>query len=172
MEKTLNDIMNYAIQAHTDCNHRYAKVYPYSYHLEIAVAFGKKFKHLIPEKDWNDVEGGIWCHDLIEDARQTYNDVKKSTNKVVAEYSYVLANEKGRDRAHRANAKYYRGIRRYKHASFIKLCDRLANVYYSIQSKSPMLETYKKEQSHFRNELYDSNYEEIWIQLETFINEN
>ena len=171
METNIESIRIYACNAHAEVNQRYADL-PYSYHLKIAVAFGHKFKHLIPEEDWEDVEGGLWCHDLIEDTRKTYNDVLKATNKVIAEYSYALANEKGRDRDHRANEKYYKGIRKYKHSTFIKLCDRLANVYHSIQTKSRMLDMYKKEQPHFREALYDGRFEEMWIQLEKFINEN
>lgn len=172
METNISNVIRYASNAHAETNQRYAKEYPYSFHLDMAANFGFKFLHLIPEEDWEDVLGGIWCHDLIEDTRQTYNDVKRATNEVIAEYSYALANEKGKNRATCANAKYYREICRYKHASFIKLCDRLANVYYSIQSHSTMLDMYKKEHPHFRALLYDGRFEEMWIQLETFINEN
>jgi len=166
---TTEDIRVYAANAHAETNHLYAKKYPYLFHLKMAVVFGEKFKHLIPEEDWLDVVGGIWCHDLIEDARQTYNDVKKATNKVIAEYSYALANEKGRDRAHRANAKYYRGIRAYKHATFIKLCDRLANICYSVESKSSMLKKYREEHDHFKTELYDPKHDEMWELIESFL---
>ena len=40
--------------------------------------------------------------------------------------------KKGRNRGERANDLYYQGIRQTKFASFIKMCDRLANIQYTM----------------------------------------
>ena len=167
MKKTIEDIITYAKVSHIEANQLYANEKPYTFHLEMAVNIGEKYKALIPEKDWFDVLGGIWCHDIIEDARQTYNDVLKNTNETIAEYAYALTNEKGRNRKARANHKYYRGIRAYKHARFIKLCDRIANVSYAKMEKSEMFEMYKKEHSEFIDQLYNRKYHIMWDELET-----
>ena len=37
-------------------------------------------------------------HDVIEDARQIYNDVRQQLGETVAELAYSLTNEKGRNR--------------------------------------------------------------------------
>lgn len=91
-----------------------------------------------------------FLHDTIEDARMTYNDVVKFLKEFkgggfvlpegvrqhledqVPEIVYALTNEKGRNRGERANDLYYQGIRQTKFASFIKMCDRLANIQYTM----------------------------------------
>ena len=103
-------------------------------------------------------------HDAIEDCRMTYNDVKQLMLNIthrdyfvsenVAEIVYAVTNEKGKNRAERANDAYYEGIRKTSFATFIKYCDRLANIQYGNIFKhylggNRMIEVYKKEQSHF-----------------------
>jgi (p)ppGpp synthase/HD superfamily hydrolase len=94
-----------------------------------------------------------WGHDLIEDTRTSYNDVKDKLGQEVAEIIYAVTNEKGKNRKERANHKYYEGIRNTKGAIFVKLCDRIANVQYSKMTKSRMFEMYQKENQHFIEEL-------------------
>jgi hypothetical protein len=120
----------YAISCHEKVNQMYDGK-PYSYHLGMAVDFGEMFIELIPEQHRKNVISGIWGHDLSEDCRKTFNDIKKSLNKEVAELVYAVTNEKGKTRAERANSKYYTGIRITPFAKFIKLADRLANVKHS-----------------------------------------
>jgi (p)ppGpp synthase/HD superfamily hydrolase len=88
-------------------------------------------------------------HDLIEDTRVSYNDVKKVLGEDAADIIYALSNEKGKNRKERANDKYYTGIRNTPGAVFVKLCDRIANVQYSKMTGSSMFEKYKKENIDF-----------------------
>jgi len=69
----------------------------------------------------------------------------------VADIIYAVSNEKGKNRKERANDKYYEGIRQTEGASFVKICDRIANVQYSKMTGSKMFEMYKKENEHFKN---------------------
>jgi len=140
--------------------------HPYWYHLIGVARVAERFIYLIPKEDRDTVYGGCWCHDTIEDAGVTYNNVKEATNLIVAEYSYALTNDKGRNRAERAGPGYYYGIRIYKHASFIKLCDRIFNVEYSRTHGTRMYSMYKKEYEKFRKELYDGRWEEMWEHLD------
>jgi (p)ppGpp synthase/HD superfamily hydrolase len=143
--------------------------HPYRFHLRSVVDVAMEFIHLIPKPDRDTVLGGAWAHDLIEDAGVTYNDTKNNTNLIVAEYAYALTNDKGRNRAERANPGYYYGIRIYKHASFIKLCDRISNVRYSKEHGSSMYGKYKKEYEHFKIHLYDRRWEEMWKVLDDLL---
>ena len=102
-----------------------------------------------------------WVHDIIEDARETYNDVKRETNETIAELAYALTNEKGRTRQERANDKYYKGIRETKNASFIKFCDRIANVTHSKNNGSRMFEKYKVENEAFITKIFVPECEEV-----------
>ena len=158
----------YAIKCHTDTCHYY-DTHLYSYHLQMVVDVANKFIHLIPEKDRDIVISSAFCHDLIEDTRVTYNDVKTATCLEVAEIVYALTNEKGKTRKERANDKYYQGIRNTPYATFVKLCDRIANIEYSMSQRSRMLEMYRKETPDFINTLYDEKYDEMFHYLETLV---
>jgi hypothetical protein len=97
-----------------------------------------------------------WGHDLIEDCRVSYNDVKEILGQEAADIVYAVTNEKGKNRKERANDKYYEGIRETKGAVFVKLCDRIANVQYSKMTGSRMFEMYRKENDNFIEKLgYD-----------------
>jgi len=159
----------YAARAHELVNHFYDN-HPYRYHLKMAADVGEKFIHLIPTRERDHVRAGIWVHDLIEDARETYSDVKKKLGEIAAEYAYACTNEKGRVRADKTNEKYYNGLKKYRHAVFIKLCDRFANIEYSKKRESSMFKKYKKEFPHFKESLYDGRYQKLWDELENLIN--
>ena len=92
----------------------------------------------------------------------TYNDIREALGGPIAEITYALTNEKGRNRKERANEKYYEGIRNTPYATFVKLCDRLANVTYSKQQGSSMLDAYRKDQAFFEEQLLNgrnANYQ-------------
>lgn len=140
--------MDIAIVAHRNVNHLYDGRC-YSVHLNIVVECALQYIHIIPVEDRENVLAACWLHDVIEDCRWTYNDVKKKFNEQVAEIVYAVSNEKGKNRAERANDKYYRGIRNTKHATFVKMCDRLANIKYSKETNSRMLKVYNEEHVDF-----------------------
>jgi len=156
----------YAIRCHTGTNHLYDGK-PYSYHLNMVYNVGLKYIYLIPEAYKDVVLSACWAHDVIEDTRQTYNDVKAETNTLIAELVYALTNEKGRTRKDRANDKYYQGIRETPFAVFVKLCDRIANFEYSLQVNSSMANSYKRENEHFMNSLWDPYYEDMFNHLKS-----
>lgn len=154
----------YAIDCHDITAHQYDGK-PYDTHLKMVVDTAKKFIHLIPAEQQENVLAACWVHDVIEDCRQTYNDVKNATNIEVAELAYALTNEKGKTRKERANEKYYAGIKQTPFATFIKVCDRIANYEYSKQQGSRMAEMYEKEMSGFVAKLYDAKYDELFNYL-------
>ena len=156
----------FAFKAHQDVNQKYGDK-PYSYHLQMVADAGEEFIHLIPENKRDIVISACYCHDLIEDARMTYNDVKQVLGEEVAEIVYALTNEKGRTRKERANDKYYQGIRETPFASFVKVCDRIANVRNSKSEGSRMFEMYKKENKNFVSKIYDEDYKEIFDYLDS-----
>jgi (p)ppGpp synthase/HD superfamily hydrolase len=148
-------IIAFAIEAHASVNQTYDGK-PYSVHLAMVFHQAMRFIDYIPQRDRYNVLNAVWLHDTIEDCRLTYNDILKTSNKEVAELVYALSNEKGRNRQERANDKYYKGIRETEYATFIKLCDRLANVTYSRETKSRMFEVYKNENEDFLKHLFET----------------
>lgn len=165
MEDYIRTMLNTAGVIHAEVN-QFFDDKPYVFHLkavlENAMEYGKYFPEF--EKYKYIIAFGACYHDTIEDARLTYNDVLKEAcrffeNKddalMATEIVYALTNEKGRNRAERANDKYYAGIKITPFASFVKFCDRLANTRYATENKSSMAKQYKKELPAFIGHLID-----------------
>jgi (p)ppGpp synthase/HD superfamily hydrolase len=156
MEKVKNKI-DWIIEQHTSTNHMYDTYLPYEFHLRMVANVADKFIEIMVPKillhpgnpEVVKLRYAAFGHDLIEDTRVTYNDVKEKMGEEVADIIYALTNEKGKNRKERANDKYYEGIRNTPGAVFIKLCDRIANVQYSKMTGSRMFEMYKKENINF-----------------------
>lgn len=162
----LEKAKQFAINAHNDTNHTYDGK-PYEVHLNKADEVSDRFIHLIPENKREIVKSAIWCHDTIEDTRHTFNDVKKKLdNSEVAEIVYAVTNEKGRNRDERQSPKYYQGIKNTPFATFVKLCDRIANMEYSKESGSSMFDKYVKEYPDFKAKLYVPDYNEMYKYLD------
>jgi (p)ppGpp synthase/HD superfamily hydrolase len=111
-----------------------------------------------------------WGHDLIEDCRVSYNDVKHVLGQEAADIVYAVTNEKGKNRNERANEKYYEGIRNTPGAVFVKLCDRIANVQYSKMTGSRMFEMYRKENDNFVVKLgYDDTNTHPYFEMFSYL---
>lgn len=161
----------WCIEQHRKTNHMYSEYLPYEFHLRMVNQVAQDFKHLLDDsKDYYSGEVNlppheikvtlrdacliaVWGHDTIEDTRVSYTDVKIHLGQEVADIIYAVTNEKGRNRAERANITYYQGIRETPGAVFVKLCDRIANVQYSKMTKSRMFDAYKRENQHFEQML-------------------
>lgn len=157
----------WCIEQHQNTNHFYDTYLPYEFHLRMVNNVAKEFSTLLDDtKDYFTGESyrgpkqdqvtlreacllATWGHDLIEDCRVSYNDVKNHLGEEAAEIVYALTNEKGKNRSERANNAYYEGIKNTPGAVFVKLCDRIANVQYGKMTKSRMFGMYKKENENF-----------------------
>lgn len=148
------DQIQWCIDAHRATNHFYDKYLPYEFHLRLVETVFEEFKHLLKDEKREIVKLACFGHDLIEDARVSYNDCKLTLGEEVADIIYAVTNLRGKTRAERAGWEYYRGINTIKEAVFVKLCDRIANVRYSILTKSRQFEMYKKENQHFCDNLF------------------
>jgi (p)ppGpp synthase/HD superfamily hydrolase len=145
--------VEWIFEQHRATNHFYDTYLPYEFHLNMVAQAAKDFAHIITYADVEIVKLAAYGHDLIEDTRVSYNDVREVLGVEVADIIYAVSNEKGKTRKERANEKYYAGIRATPYAVFVKLCDRIANVQYSKMTKSRMFEMYKKENDNFIKEL-------------------
>jgi (p)ppGpp synthase/HD superfamily hydrolase len=182
---TTQEKINWIISQHKNTNHTYDGL-PYEFHLKMVAKYASKFKYLLPEGmfvDYNELYHNkldevdvtletillaSWGHDLIEDTRVTYNDVRKQLGEQVADIIYALTNEKGKNRKERANEKYYEGIRNTRGAVYVKMCDRLANVAYSKLFETRMLDCYREENNNFVKHLFK---DPIYAAYEDMLNE-
>lgn len=163
---TVEAAKKYAFDKHNAINHEYGGYLPYTYHLELVATIGKKYINLMPEIDRDIVISACYLHDILEDTHVTYNDLSGAFDKELAEIVYALTNSKGRNRKERANDDYYKGIRKTQYATFVKLCDRIANSLYSCMFGSSQFDMYKRENQHFKAKLYDAYYAEMFDDLD------
>jgi (p)ppGpp synthase/HD superfamily hydrolase len=141
--------INWIFEQHRSTNHFYDTYLPYEFHLNMVAQVARDFAYLVSSDARESIELAAYGHDLIEDTRVSFNDVVKVLGIDIAKIIYAVSNEKGQTRKERANEKYYAGIRATPFATYIKLCDRIANVQYSKMTKSKMFEMYKKENPEF-----------------------
>ena len=157
-----------------ECNQKYDKTLPYSFHLKMVMKQFERFQHILPSTN-DQIVAYYACvvHDVVEDGRRTYNDVielvskyNKEVAKDVAEAVYCVTDFKGRTRAERKPEQYYKELFENKIALFVKLCDMIANRYYSCMSNSSMKAKYKQEFFKFGTDCYYEPYKEMFNLLE------
>lgn len=165
------------IKAHQETNHKYDGYIPYEFHLQMTLTIAKRFIYLIPEKHRAVVLAAVIAHDSIEDARLTYNDIKKmamscgateeESNMIAEMVRAVTNNVRGRNRDERMPNYIYEEIKTVFYSTFVKLCDRLANVNYGIVTGGSKPKMYKKENKKFKEKIYSPGVcEEMWEELD------
>ena len=150
-----------------ECNQKYDGNLPYSKHLDYVFSFYLRFEHLLPIDPVirNNVKSGVYGHDLIEDARLTYNDIVDKTNKETADIIYCCTETRGKTRDERHSESYYKELSDNPLAIFVKLCDILANATYSYLTNSDMYRKYQADYQKLVRYLYRSGYEQMFMEL-------
>ncbi|MGN1375077.1 MAG: hypothetical protein ACI4V5_00835 [Prevotella sp.] len=107
--EVIAQIRKNAHNLHEHVNQTYDKVHTYGFHLDMVADTVQKYGYTVcdNEDDIVPLFFGAFYHDSMEDARQTYNDVKNIAEQwmnseqvlTAAEILYALTNEKGRTRA-------------------------------------------------------------------------
>lgn len=176
----MNEILQQMYDQHdVVCNQKYGDNLPYSFHLKAVVAQVKRYQNCLPNVDLTHTDQ-IWNyqkavrsaagHDLIEDARMTYNDIKQRWGEEVADIIYACTECRGHNREERHSKEYFNTLKQNRLAVFVKLCDIMANVLFSLLTNSSMYEKYQKEYPRLALELYkQGEYEKLWTDLATFL---
>lgn len=173
--------IDWIIKQHNDTNHMYDEYLPYEFHLRMVNEVRKKFQRIIPYKSFTDptgenitdrvIELACFGHDLQEDTRATYNDILKVLGKDAAEIIRAVTNYgRGRNRDERMPDFCYDDIRNTPSATFVKLCDRIANVQYGKMMGSSMFAKYKNENEHFLTKLDVINMDSIYNKMVVYLN--
>lgn len=155
------------------CNQKYDETgmnVPYSFHLKAVVKQVEKYKSLLPSNEYFYISMCAAAgHDLIEDARMTYNDVLKQSRKEIADIIYACTELRGHDRGERHGEDYMKTLSENKLAVFVKLCDIIANVKYGLLTNSSMLKSYRKEFPKIKEKLYISEYYLLFEDIEDLL---
>ena len=147
-------IISYAICAHEQAGKRYDGK-PYGVHLALAVAYGVEYLSLVPGPWQNTVIDSLWLHDVREDCGKTYADILVIAGRHVADIVNAVSHNETIPADSRA---YYNAIRLTPYAPFVKLCDRLANVSYSVENHSKqMWRRYREENARFVEHVFNGD---------------
>jgi len=167
-DKSFDEFKSFCDERHNIyVNQFYDKGLTYSFHTDVVLLQGLKFLHLIPDLvDKFIVKCGLKGHDLMEDGRMTFNDIKtviigilikngldnhikyEEVEKIgisVAEIVYQCTDYRGRNRHERKPIEYYNELVQNKLAVFVKICDIIGNTKYGFLTNSDKASMYKKE---------------------------
>jgi (p)ppGpp synthase/HD superfamily hydrolase len=168
--KSINEARDYFYHLHdVECNQKYADNLPYSFHLDLVAKQAEKFSYYIPSDD--PYHSALWIaiygHDSIEDARVSYNEIKKLFGELSAEIIFLCTEYKGRSRAERKPDQFYNELKENDLAVFVKLCDIIANSKFSLLTNSTMFEKYKSEyKEKVRKYLFSEKYKDMFTYLD------
>jgi (p)ppGpp synthase/HD superfamily hydrolase len=161
-----------AKQAHAGVNHLYGGTLPYGFHLEMVAGTAAAHLHELhtedEQADKTAVLAAAWFHDVLEDCRWSYTKLKNATNYQVAEIVYALTDELGKNRDERKR-KTLPKIAANRFATFVKICDRIANTTHSKNTAAEstksagMFALYCDEYPSFKAALYQhGEYPQLW----------
>ena len=168
LDKSFDDFKAFCDERHNIyVNQFYDKGLTYSFHTDVVLLQGLKFIHLITNTmDKFVVKCGLKGHDLIEDGRMTFNDIKtiiigiltknglhnhlkvEEIEKIgidIAEIVFQCTDYRGRNRHERKPIEYYNELVQNKLAVFVKVCDIIGNTKYGFLTNSNKASMYKKE---------------------------
>jgi len=97
---------------------------------------------------WN-TRAAAYTHDTIEDAQQTFNNVKDATNVEVAKITLAVTDVPEENRLLRHLMTLPKTVKDYR-ALILKLCDLKANSGRGQQSKNSMYRKYQKEWTGYK----------------------
>jgi len=132
---------------------------PYTHHLSAVEQVARRFRPDIEQE----VLEACWLHDSVEDTAAKVKDIKEMFGPKVAELVAAVTNEPGANRKIRGMLTYPKIREADPRATFLKLCDRIANVEHG----GNMLDVYRKEYEDFRRALFTPGYyEDMWTHLD------
>lgn len=165
-EKFVNDAKKFALMTHHRCGQKYDKKYPYYYHLDMVSKFTLKFNSILTGKEQMIVFIIALFHDLIEDCRLTYNDVKEKWGKEIADGVFACTELRGKNRKERHGPEYIKGLQESRLGCFTKICDIIANMTMGKRTGSRMFPMYQKEYSHTKKNLYTVEFKSLFEYIE------
>lgn len=170
MNKSLTDRAGlFALWQHMKAGHEYGKM-PYFYHCSCVLDIAEQYmpadwsKSLYNGDPWTRSEiigAACLCHDILEDTGLSYNDIKDVIGRPAADIVFLLTDEPGKTRAER-HLRTYPKIASCRLATFVKLCDRLAN-----RQEGGKADMYDREYQAFRDVFYiPEEYSSLWDALD------
>lgn len=172
----LDEIVSYAEKCYADANCKYGEG---SYMIHIQMVLDYSNKHCAVFKNIDDafyVAGAAACHDLMEDAKQTYNDICRVAGKDVADITLGVTDVPAENRLMKHLLTMGKTVRDHR-AIILKLADIYANTSYSKANGSSMYAKYveeypyrkaifKKALDWYKDKINQVELDKIWQELD------
>lgn len=145
----LKAVSDFAKKAHDDVNCTYDGKSYYT-HVEMVEAGIDKYESVFKDHyDYRKARAGASCHDLIEDTRLTFNDVKEVTTPRVAQVVLAVTDVHEENRLLRHLFTMGKTVKDHI-AIIVKMADLRANASYSRDHGSSMYKKYVAEYEYRR----------------------
>jgi (p)ppGpp synthase/HD superfamily hydrolase len=154
-DELIQKAKDYAERVHTAARCKYGEDNePYMVHLNAVYGWtcehSKVFTNPI---DHENTCAAAYTHDTIEDAQQTYNDVKGATSVEVADITLAVTDVHAENRMLRFLSTIPKTVKDYR-ALVLKVCDIGANSYYGKDVKNSMYKKYQKEWIGYKRAIF------------------
>jgi (p)ppGpp synthase/HD superfamily hydrolase len=145
----IDNVYDFAQKAYDDANCKYDGK-NYFTHIDMVKNYmGRYCKIFKYPHDYLNSSMACLTHDLIEDAKLTFNDIKCETNEDVARITLNVTDVPAENRLMRQMLTMPKTISDYR-SIVVKMCDIAANASYSRDSRSSMYEKYITEYEYKR----------------------
>jgi (p)ppGpp synthase/HD superfamily hydrolase len=153
--QTVQDAREYALKVHTAARCKYGEDdEDYIVHLDMVEDWVSAHQAVLRKReDQINCRAGAYSHDTIEDAQQSYNDVKDATNKDVADITLSVTDVHAENRMLRFLMTIPKTIKDYR-GLFLKVCDIGANSSYGKRFRNSMYKKYKKEWAGYKRNIF------------------
>jgi (p)ppGpp synthase/HD superfamily hydrolase len=156
----------FSIMEHNRANDYYYG-HPYETHLTMVNDYAYKYLYLLDSAYHDNVLAACWCHDLLGSTRVKYQDIAKLLNFDSAEIiRAVTSDPRGRTRKERLNGAILKEIQASKEATFVKVCERIANTIYTKIKKKEVYNVYRNEYFDFAEALFRHDLSPLFKELE------
>ena len=169
-------IEKYAEKCYADANCKYGDG-TYMIHIRMVVDF--VLSHAGVFKGLDDASytiGGAFCHDLMEDAKQTHNDIRKIAGKEIADIALSVTDVPAENRLMKHLLTMGKTVRDYR-AIILKMADMYCNASYSKKTGSSMYAKYVAEYAYrkpifkmaltwYVDDLNQPELEKLWKELD------
>lgn len=164
----------YVFKIHFFAGQRYGKDKVYFYHLDMVASNSANYYYRVYKNTdilkFISIYTAALGHDLIEDVRLTYNDVKANFGVYVTDIIYACTELRGRYRSERHGKAYYKTLDKSFDGKYVKLNDIKSNMYEGYTNGGTMFAKYVKEFPKVKEKLYSEEFEPITQDIELMIN--
>jgi (p)ppGpp synthase/HD superfamily hydrolase len=170
-------IAEYARKCHDDANCTYDKGQSYMVHVNGVVLVVQHYKSIFVKPEDRDITvAAAYCHDILEDTKQSYNDVSAVIGKDAADIVLAVTDVSAENRLMKHLLTMGKTVINYR-AIILKMCDILANAMYSKAHGSSMYKKYVEEYAYrkpifkkalvwYKSKLNQDILQELWDELD------